>query len=360
MIPEPANIYQEFNFCILYIEWTCKAMEKSVAFLFFILQTCKDFPEIICTNTNMAKRRKEVKMNFQEFMQAVLDKMKEKLTEDQTAEIQQVRKNNNVLLHGLTIYSKDSNITPTIYLESFFEMYQNGMDVGQIAEKLHKMYKESIPKKNVDMEFFKEFDRVKGRIVYRLIHAQRNQELLEDIPHVPFWDLAICFYYAFWAEELGDGMILIHNNHMENWGVNCEELMKLAEFNTPRLFPMAFYGMNTLLKQMHVDLDLSRIRDEQLFILTNRQKTYGAAVLLYPHTLAFVAEQLKSDFYVLPSSIHEVLILKTEKLQTDLKKKGKLQEMIAEINRGQLNREEVLSDYPLFYDWEKKKLTQIL
>ena len=113
-------------------------------------------------------------------------------------------------------------------------------------------------------------------------------------------------------------MILIQNNHMENWNVTYRQLMQLAEVNTPRLFPVTFYSMNEVLKQMHVDIDLSECMDEQFYVLTNRQKTHGAAVILYPQTLTYVAEQLESDFYVIPSSIHEVLILKSDNLLATL------------------------------------------
>ena len=82
------------------------------------------------------------------------------------------------------------------------------------------------------MDFFKDFEKVKDRIVYRLIHAGRNKELLDEIPHIPFWDLAICFSYSFWSEELGDGMILIRNEHMESW----KGLLTSAYLNEDRAF----------------------------------------------------------------------------------------------------------------------------
>lgn len=299
-------------------------------------------------------------MNFQEFLETVLDKIKEGLDKTQYAEIQQVRKNNDVILHGLTIHSEQSNIAPTIYLESFYTLYQKGTPIEKVIEKILKMYQESIPKKKINMDFFRDYEKVKGRIIYRLIHAERNKELLKDIPHIPFWDLAICFSYAFWSEELGDGMILIHNNHMENWNVNYSQLMKQAEENTQRLFPMTFYSMNEILKQMHVDIDLSLNEEEQLYILTNNQKLHGAAVILYPQTLTQVARRLQSDFFVIPSSIHEVLILKADRGESPHKESKILHDMIRDINNAQLNADEVLSDYPYFYNWKENKLTQIL
>jgi len=298
-------------------------------------------------------------MKFQEFTKAVMYKMQENLGEDYKVEIQQVRKNNDVLLCGLTIHSKQTNIIPTIYLDSFYELYINDIPLEKIVTNIYRIYQNSLPKENINMEFFKDFEKVKDRIVYRLIHAERNRELLEDIPHIPFWDLAICFSYAFWSEELGDGMILIHNHQMESWNVTYSQLMKQAEVNTPRLFPMTFYGINEVLKQMHVDIDLSECAEEQLYVLTNQQKIYGAASILYPQTLTYIAEQLNSDFYILPSSIHEVLILRKKQFQ-ELEKEGKiLHEMIKDINYAELAKEDVLSDYPYFYDRSEHKLVQI-
>ena len=298
-------------------------------------------------------------MKFEEFTKAVKVKLQENLGESYKVEIQQVRKNNDVLLCGLTIHSKETNIIPTIYLEAFYELYKNDMPMEKIITKIFKTYQESLPKENIDMNFFKDFEKVKDRIVYRLIHGERNKELLKDIPHIPFWDLAICFSYAFHSDELGDGMILIHNDHVENWNVNHSRLMQLAEVNTPRLFPAAFYGINEVLKQMHVDIDLSECVEEQLYVLTNQKKIYGAASILYPGTLSFVAEQLKSDFYILPSSIHEVLILRKERFQ-EMQQEGKyLHKIIRDINYVELAAEEVLSDYPYFYDRTERKLVQV-
>ena len=298
-------------------------------------------------------------MKFQEFLEVIVKKVKEHLENAQKVEIQQVRKNNDVLLHGLTIHSAQTNIIPTIYMEPFYELYRKGIGLDAVTEKICKVYKESLPRENINMDFFKDFEKVKDRIVYRLIHAGRNKELLDEIPHIPFWDLAICFSYSFWSEELGDGMILIRNEHMESWKVNYSQLMRLAEKNTPRLFPVSFYGMNEVLKQLQLEIDLSEEIEEQLYVLTNQQKTHGAAVILYPQTLIQIAKQLESDFYILPSSIHEVLVLKADRIEDRKAEAQILHEMIAEVNHIELGAEEVLSDYPYFYDSKERKLMQI-
>lgn len=299
-------------------------------------------------------------MNFEEFTEKILEEISKKMKNEGNAEIQRIRKNNDVVLFGLTIYSAKSNVVPTIYLESFYELYQKQVPIELIADKIWSVYEENLPKENIDLEFLKDFEQVKDRIVYRLVHAERNRGLLKEVPHILFWDLAICFCYAFWSEELGEGMILIHNAQMDSWGVNSQILMHLAEENTPKLFPMCFCSMREMLQQMEFEFDLSEWEDEQLYVLSNNTRTYGASVVLYPETLTYIADRLQCDFYILPSSVHEMLVLKKEKYDT-LQNEGKvMHEMIKCINQEQLSPEEVLSDYPFYYDRLEGKLRQII
>ncbi len=289
-------------------------------------------------------------MDINNFLTEVEEKLKEKMNTGITIKIQKVRKNNNVIYYGLIIQKPENNIAPTIYLNAFYDMYARGMDMEDVVRCIMDTYKKGEVKESIDMDFFCDFEAVKERIAYRLINAERNKELLEQIPHILFMDLAICFYYAFYQEELGEGMILIHNSHMEMWGTNHKELMKLAEENTGRMLPPSIVSMKTLIREM-----FEESMDPGLYVLTNEKKCQGAAVLLYPHVLEDAAEQLGGNFYVLPSSIHEVILLKE---QGHEKPEG-LKEMIREANDTQVAMEEVLSDYPYYYDAEKKKLMLI-
>ncbi len=286
-------------------------------------------------------------MDINNFLTEVEERLKEKMNTDIVIKIQKVRKNNNVIYYGLIIHKPEKNIAPTIYLNAFYDMYISGMDMDDVIQCIMDTYKKGEVKESIDMDFFCNFDAVKERIAYRLINAERNKELLEQIPHILFMDLAICFYYAFYQEELGEGMILIQNTHMEMWGTNHKELMKLAEKNTGRMLPPSIVSMKTLLREM-----FEESVDPGLYVLTNEKKCQGAAVLLYPHILEEAAEQLGGNFYVLPSSIHEVILLKERGNENP---EG-LKDMIREANDSQVAMEEVLSDYPYYYDAVDKKL----
>lgn len=289
-------------------------------------------------------------MDINKFLTEVEEKLKEKMNREIKIKTQKVRKNNNVIYYGLIIQKPEQNIAPTIYLNGFYDMYLSGMDMEDVVQCIMDTYKKGEVKESINMDFFCNFEEVKDRIAYRLINAERNKELLEQIPHILFMDLAICFYYAFYQEELGEGMILIHNSHMEMWGTNHKELMKLAEENTGRMLPPSFVSMKTLLREM-----FEESVDPGLYVLTNEKKCQGAAVLLYPHVLEEAAKKLGGSFYVLPSSIHEVILFKESGHENT---KG-LKEMIREANDTQVATEEILSDYPYYYDAERKKLTII-
>lgn len=301
-------------------------------------------------------------MRLETFMNTVTARVRDIAGADASVQLQEVRKNNNVMLHGMTILRKGQNVSPTIYLDSFYEMLEEGMDLEHIVKRILEVYVSGLPKGNVDMEFFKDFQKVRDRIVYRLVNREKNKELLSEVPHVEFLDLAVCFYYSYEHPELGEGMILIHNTHMEMWKTSHRELMRLAEHNTPRLMPVQISSMDNALKGILDEVALEQLRQMQretkkyLYVLSNDRRCHGASTILYPGTLAEAARQLGGSFYILPSSIHEVLLLRDDG-QSDGQQ---LHEMIADINSNQLREEEVLSDYAYRYDAAAGKVMEVL
>lgn len=301
-------------------------------------------------------------MRLEKFMKTVQDRVQDVAGADACVQVQEVRKNNNVVLHGLSILRKGQNVSPTIYLDSFYEMMEEGTDVECIVKKILEVYVRGLPRGNVDMEFFKDFASVRDRIVYRLVNREKNRDLLCEIPHVEFLDLAVCFCYSYEHPEIGEGMILIHNTHMEMWETSHRELMRLAERNTPRLMPAWLCSMDQALKGVLDEEALLQLKQMQketgkyMYVLSNDRRCQGAAAILYPGMLARAAQQLGGSFYILPSSIHEVILFRDESQSGG----EQLHEIIEDINRNQLREEEVLSDYAYRYDAATGKVMEIL
>jgi len=302
-------------------------------------------------------------MEIREFAIKIQRAMTEVLGDGYEVKLQEVRKNNGILLQGLIVMSKEKNISPTIYLKPFWEAYNGGVPLAEIVCRMLQIYREDTPKDSIDMSFFKDFDKVKDRICYRLINAAQNRKLLEKIPYVPFLDLAICFYYAYEGEILGNGTILIYNSHVDMWKTSTAELMRCAVRNTPRLFEGECNSMEFVVRELlrerenqcgKILLDeaeqQSFLADMPMQIVSNRQRVNGAAVILYPGFLEKLGDKFESDFYILPSSVHEVILL----LDDGHENPRRLKSMIAEVNSTQVEPEEVLSDSLYYFDREEK------
>ncbi len=302
-------------------------------------------------------------MEIKEFASKIQRAMTEVLGAGYEVRLQEVRKNNGILLQGLVIMAEEKNISPTIYLKPFWEAYNVGVPLAEIVRKILRIYREDTPKESIDMSFFKDFDKVKNRICYRLINAARNESLLKKIPYVPFLDLAICFYYAYEGETLGSGTILIYNTHVEMWKTCTAELMRCAQSNTPKLFAAECNSMEVVVRELlqeqkrqFGEMLLDEAQQEQFLsdmpmqIVSNRQRINGAATILYPRFLEKLGAELDSDFYILPSSVHEVILL----LDNNHESPDRLKSMIAEVNSTQVEPEDVLSDSLYYFDREEK------
>ena len=298
-------------------------------------------------------------MEMEVFAKKVCAAVERELGEGFRTEVKEVRKNNGILLHGLLILSKGQTVVPTIYLEHFLEAYESGLPFEEVVRKLLAVYRRDTLPDEIKMDFFKSFVNVRDRICYCLIGRKGNEEMLKGIPHVEFLDLAICFYYAYHDEKMGDGIILIYDSHMEMWRSNIMELSALAERNTQRLFPWECRGLGEILEEMIGSGEDAGIENPMempcgipLKVLTNNKRTRGAVCILYPGVLDKMAEEMGSDFYILPSSIHETIII------PDMGNEDSeaLKKMIRDVNSTQVAPEEVLSDTLYRYDRAEKRV----
>lgn len=297
-------------------------------------------------------------MTIDEFARKMCRAVEEKMSDDYNVELKEVRKNNGVMLHGLVISSGTNNVAPTIYLEHFWRAYEEGMTFAEVLRRLLEVYGKDAPVKSVNMDFFKEFGKVCDRICYRLVAQIGNEELLKDIPYVEFLDMAICFFYAYKGEDLGEGSILIHNSHMKMWNCAVAELMELACKNTPALFPWQCCSMEDIICEM-LDKDSAKqlyAQDVPMKVLSNHQRTNGASCLIYQGVLEHLADIYETDMYILPSSIHETILLP----DSGREKPEELKAMIMQVNRTQVAPEEVLSDSLYRYDRRKKRVELVL
>ena len=306
------------------------------------------------------EKEKEIKimdkMRFEEFKNEVVGKIREFLPESFASadvSLQMVRKNNDLQLTGLTIRSAESNISPTIYLEKFFEEYQDGADMREILSKIAQVRMNHEVSEQFDVAQITDFEQVKGKLVPRLVNADMNAALLEGRPHKLVADLAVTYCVILDQSFDGTASVAVTNDLMNSWAVTLDELHEVAISNLTDVLTSTFKGMTEVMSEMmgmsKEDMEMMDMStdEEQMYVLSNTMKMNGASALLDKKIMEEIVETF-GEFYILPSSIHEVLIVPV-KSGMDIET---LENMVCEVNDTQVQLEERLSDHVYAYSLE--------
>ncbi len=313
---------------------------------------------------------KEGISHYDTFVTEIINLVRQRMGEDYDIKIYKVTKNNALELDSLIMLRKDKNFSPNIYLLPYYEEYIMGAEIKELAEKLcHTYLNYQLP--IMSESFSYRFEDVKDFIVYRLVNFQRNKKLLEKIPHIKYLDMAITFHSLVRQDNDGIGTIRITNEHMRAWETTLKELYHRAADNTGRIFPPSIQSMEDMILGMLKEDIMDCNQDEQsetiikdiiehqnsdrkkIYILTNQKGINGATCLLYENVLKNFANQIQCDLFILPSSIHEVLMIPYDRTMT----RELLSEMVRDVNHTQVARDEILSDSVYLYSRRNNTLT---
>ena len=260
--------------------------------------------------------------------------------------INHVIKNNGCEMDGLVIMEKGKDIAPTIYLDSFYELYTNGENIKNIIRQIEVIYEQNKNNVTFDVNILKHFDTIKDKIVYKVVNYRSNEKLLEQVPHKRILDLAVVFYCLLDNEYGRSATALIYNNNLKNWNVTIDDVYKAALKNTPDLLHSKISSMAALFEKCdYVPSDM--------YVLTNESKLNGAACILYENVLYDFAQKLGADLYILPSSVHEVILLP----KLSMFEKDELVNMVKEVNTEGVAADEVLSDHVYEYNRTERLIT---
>lgn len=304
-------------------------------------------------------------MNYEEFKQQVVDQIKEHLPiefADADVGIKQVTKNNDTIQDSLYINNGDEKISPVINLNDSYASYEKTGDFEAELRTIANLRVNADPKLDMDVNSILTFDNVKDRIDCRIINAETNTEYLKDKPFKQIEDLALVYTVELGKNPDGIMSTVITDNLMSSWGINAEELDKVAMENLENAGTSRFSSMRDVLKDMMfpdmadddpmVDSMLPPKEGPQMYVLSNDDKFYGAKFLADTGKLDEISEQFGSDFLVIPSSIHECIIVPNDgSLESAV-----FDRMIHEVNSTQLPPKEILSEHAYMYDAQAHEL----
>ncbi len=199
------------------------------------------------------------------------------------------------------------------------------------------------------------WESVKEKIFIRLVNYEKNKADIERKAYIKYLDLAILFYCD--CTEWGCDGFYVSRKQILMWHRDINDIYQAALENTyckgntlvtPILnfFPeelvyIAQNGMNIMMKE------------KEMIVLTNQSLSFGAAMLLNMPELKKLADQFGSNLYLLPSSVHEIIALRSDQ-NTDV---SYLTEMVNGVNNDVLEPGEYLSDHVYYFDREKCEVT---
>ncbi len=302
-------------------------------------------------------------MNFQDFVVAVKENISEEIQKEvkeengdlygknMVVEMHTNLKNNGKELVGITIREAGINVAPTIYLEEFYRKMEEGEEISSIIKNIIMEYKKVRFQKSWNIEEFREYDRLKERIAYKLINLEKNKKFLEDTPYMQYLDLAIVFYVIVEVTDQGSATMIVKNSNLVEWRIDILTLYQQAMINVEYLLPARFQTMTSVISEI-MDINCEDVSEESMYVLSNTRRNYGAACILYPDKLKEIATYLDSDYYVLPSSVHEVIIIPEQEYLV----KEEMEKMVCEVNETQVSEEEILSNKVYCYHRESERL----
>ena len=189
-------------------------------------------------------------------------------------------------------------------------------------------------------------DRICEDIYCEAVNYERFKPDLKNLLHERFSDLAIIYYLE---KSSGDRILTepLTYERIAELGKSEEEIRNTA-------------WKNTILKKRAVMMPLSEVlrdgfgnEESPLFILTNEKMHLGAVTMFYPDLMDLIADELDSDLYIIPSSIHECLLLPEQEdiCGEDLKK------LIRKVNDTEVDDDEILSYNIYKYSRDRRSVT---
>ncbi|MDD3414208.1 MAG: DUF5688 family protein [Lachnospiraceae bacterium] len=301
-------------------------------------------------------------LSYDEFLEYVKTHISEFLPEEfksSKVDIIPVKKNNETV-DGITIKPENVNIAPTIYLKDLFLSYENeDATLAIIMTRIATTFTDNAITQSFDLDYIRDFENVSGRIIPKVVGTENNDEYLSDKIYTVKADLAVTYAILLDSKDEGTQTIAITKAMAEIWGTSAEVLEHTAKGNLEALMPYSFMGMTQVMTEIMgkenaemMGIIPVELEDETMFVLTNQQKLNGAAELMNEKAMDKVLETIQSDFYILPSSTHEVLCVKA----TDDMDIPTLEAMVQEVNETQVEPQDRLSEHVYKYDYARHEL----
>lgn len=295
-------------------------------------------------------------MEFKEFVNKLEQDLKEALQEIAPgAEMRQnaVEKLQDGSYNGISITPADSNIGMNLNADHLYEQLQDGKSYeGVLAMAVTQVERGIAERPEINVADIMNYENAKHMLCFDVVGTERNKEMLENVPHTDVENMSMVYRLQVNRSDEGSATILITNAMMEQMGVTKDQLHADALENAPEIRPARLQTMAEVLSElmgMPPEI-MPEGMAPPLYVASNDTKVQGAAVMFYPDFLDQAAKDLGGDVFILPSSVHEVLLLPDD----GSTRVADLREMVMSINASEVSPADQLTDSVYHYDVEAK------
>ena len=293
------------------------------------------------------------KSNYKEFVDQIAKDLSEKLQEIKVTAIQ-VKKLQGESYYGLCIQLEDSNIGANINLQEAYQNYQIKTSYDEIIQKIADMVKDEIIYPNATVtelaDQLEDYDVMRKKLMVQLVPIKGNEEILADIPHKDIEDISLVYRFVFDNNQQGMMSSLVNNQMLKQYDITADQLHEDAIINAAEHFPAKINSIQEVLFNMGSEAIMPITSDAPIFIATCNNAFYGAGCIFYPGFMEQAAEKFNGDFFIIPSSVHEVILLPDNGKMNY----RELESIVRQVNRTNVLPKDWLSDSVFHYDKKNK------
>ena len=287
-------------------------------------------------------------MDFETFMNEAIKEMRDRFPDFDISK-QEVSKLQGESYTGMAVRPENSEIGATLNLQDFYKALGFGMFLEDVMDSIERSVVSAVRHMpHYDARVLEDYDRMKDALTVDLVPVAGNEEKLAQIPHKNVEDMALVYRFEEESSVYGSASILVTNEMLAVYDITADQLHEDAMKAAVQNRPAKLHNMNDVMRDMMGDMSglVPMNEPSPLWVATVEGGQNGAGVIQYPGFLDQAAEALGGDFYVLPSSVHEVLLVADDGSMEI----GYLEEMVRSVNETEVSPAERLSDNVYHYD----------
>ena len=302
-------------------------------------------------------------MNREEFYEVVIDKLKERYEDSCEITINYVPKNNGIIRTAFNIRKSGSNISPVIYAEEFYDMYEGGVSFEEIINAIVEIYDMSKTESVIsNVDSLTEWEHVKDKLAIKVVSKEKNKYNLDEVVWGSFLDLAIVPIVCVNDDKTSLSTFKINKALAAKWNIEDEDIVEAAIENNFRLnkttckdmYEVISGIMNCPHRQFEENEEIDVNGKNDIFpmkVLTNTKGINGASTILDNESLNNLYLYWGRPYYILPSSVHELICMPADDREAD-----DIQALVKEVNSNHVSAEEVWSDNVYIYNGYEVRL----